>query len=58
MTLFAVETYDNLFLGTVDFHEGKLVVRPGHRGHPFEVPQDEVLRLVPAEEYDGTIELT
>lgn len=57
MSLFVVETHDDLFVGSVDFHEGFLAVRPGHRGHPKKVAQEDVVRLIPAEEHDDVVEV-
>lgn len=58
MILFAIETYDDLFLGSVEFHEGVVLVRTGLQGHPFEVPQEDIVRLVPADEYEGVFEVS
>lgn len=57
MGLFVVETYDDLFLGSVEFREGGLLVRPGFQGHPFEVPQEDVIRLLPADEHEAATEV-
>lgn len=46
--LFVVETDDDIFVGTIEFVAGGVIVRNGFQGHPQHVRGDDIVCLQPA----------
>lgn len=47
-----VETDDDWYLGSVEVRDDCVVVRSGFAGRPVVVPVEDVVRIVPASEYE------
>lgn len=54
--LVVVETEDDWFLGTVEVAGEGLIVRSGFVGRPVVLTPEEVVRIVPAVEFDDLAE--
>ena len=53
--LLVVETEDDWFVGTVELLDDGLVIRNGFVGRPTVLRAEEVVRIVPAAEYDESL---
>ena len=56
--LVVVETEDDWFLGTVEVAGDALIVRSGFVGRPVVLSPEEVVRIVPAAEFEHPVDLT